>query len=127
MDVKLTLLGRARVRTAAGRIRQKDEGPQHLLLLNPLVVEIFSNIVVTIRVQFCLQWTMAQPAFWSTTNSFFPIGRKTPVSLTESLPPERDARVLLLGCGDPGNILFTLHADNVDTEIGESHVCHTRS
>ncbi|EXJ58995.1 hypothetical protein A1O7_06426 [Cladophialophora yegresii CBS 114405] len=39
--------------------------------------------------------------------SFFPIGNTPPVDLRESLPPGQDAAILLPGCGDVRNVLFT--------------------
>jgi len=54
---------------------------------------------------------MAQPIFWSKQPFFYPIGNTTPVSLTQALSPEEDGLLLLLGCGDIRNILYTVHAD----------------
>jgi Domain of unknown function (DUF4470) len=45
----------------------------------------------------------AAPMQW-----FFPIGNTSAVSLTQDLPPGKKANCLLLGNGDPRNILFTL-------------------
>jgi Domain of unknown function (DUF4470) len=39
---------------------------------------------------------------------FCPIRIKSAISLTQDLPPEKDANILLLGDGDLGNVLFTL-------------------
>ncbi|KAG9084838.1 hypothetical protein FRC06_003876 [Ceratobasidium sp. 370] len=44
---------------------------------------------------------------------FYPIGNTAAISLTQDLSPEQPADILLLGCGDPRNILFTLYADVV--------------
>ncbi|KAF2124344.1 hypothetical protein P153DRAFT_400973 [Dothidotthia symphoricarpi CBS 119687] len=40
---------------------------------------------------------------------FYPAGNTPAVCLTQSLPPEQDAALLLLGCGDIRNILFTVY------------------
>ena len=40
-----------------------------------------------------------------------PIGRTPAVCLTQGLPPEEKANILLLGCGDLRNILFTAYCD----------------
>ncbi|KAF1937809.1 hypothetical protein EJ02DRAFT_505767 [Clathrospora elynae] len=40
---------------------------------------------------------------------FYPVGNTPAVCLTQSLPPELDADLLLLGCGDFRNILFTVY------------------
>lgn len=38
------------------------------------------------------------------------IGNTAPVNLTQALPPDQDAAVLLLGCGDARNIIFSVYA-----------------
>nr|XP_018905174.1 PREDICTED: uncharacterized protein LOC109035832 isoform X3 [Bemisia tabaci] len=43
---------------------------------------------------------------------YYPLGNTPPVSLAQDLPPEQDADILLLGCGDARNILFTCFVDN---------------
>ena len=45
------------------------------------------------------------------TNYFYPIGNTPAVSLTQDLPYRQAAHILLLGCGDARNILYTIHAD----------------
>ncbi|KAK0243383.1 hypothetical protein EDD85DRAFT_325699 [Armillaria nabsnona] len=53
---------------------------------------------------------MSHPATWP--NAFFyPIGNTPPVCLTQDLPPNIPADILLLGCGDPRSILYTCFAD----------------
>ena len=42
---------------------------------------------------------------------FYPIGNTPAVCLTQCLPLEKQANILLLGCGDVRNILFTAHSD----------------
>ncbi|KAF2265489.1 hypothetical protein CC78DRAFT_579231 [Lojkania enalia] len=41
---------------------------------------------------------------------FYPAGNTPAVCLTQSLPPDQDAALLLLGCGDIRNLLFTAYA-----------------
>ncbi|KAJ7281908.1 hypothetical protein C8J57DRAFT_1056186 [Mycena rebaudengoi] len=53
---------------------------------------------------------MSHPVLWP-RSFFYPIGNTPPVCLTQSIPPEKPANVLLIGCGDPRNILYTLCAD----------------
>ncbi|KAL0950293.1 hypothetical protein HGRIS_010272 [Hohenbuehelia grisea] len=55
---------------------------------------------------------MSHPVYFPGKSYFYPIGNTAPVSLTQHLPPEEPATVLLLGCGDPRNILFTVHTDH---------------
>ena len=40
---------------------------------------------------------------------FYPVGNTPPVFLTETLAPEEAAKILLLGCGDPRSILYTIY------------------
>ncbi|KAH8655522.1 hypothetical protein BX600DRAFT_469774 [Xylariales sp. PMI_506] len=44
-------------------------------------------------------------------NFFYPLGNTPAVTLTQSLPFEKSAKVLLLGCGDLRHVLFTIHVD----------------
>ncbi|KAJ6624931.1 hypothetical protein B0H10DRAFT_1783805 [Mycena sp. CBHHK59/15] len=53
---------------------------------------------------------MSHPVLWP-KSFFYPIGNSSAVCLTQNLLPEKSANVLLLGCGDPRNILYTLHVD----------------
>jgi len=46
----------------------------------------------------------------------YPIGNTSAVVLTETLAPEEPASLLLLGCGDPRNILFTVHNQADDSK-----------
>ena len=43
----------------------------------------------------------------STTTFFYPLGNTPAACLTQDLPPDQDADILLLGCGDARNILLT--------------------
>ncbi|KAG8782474.1 hypothetical protein FRC12_020788 [Ceratobasidium sp. 428] len=60
---------------------------------------------------------MAHTLLWPTKTPFSPIGTLPAVSLTQDLSPEQPADILLLGCGDPRNILYTLFSDAV-TPVG---------
>ncbi|KAF5364067.1 hypothetical protein D9756_000165 [Leucocoprinus leucothites] len=55
---------------------------------------------------------MSHPTFWPRKTFFYPIGNTPPICLTDHLPPEDDATILLLGCGDPRSILYTVAADH---------------
>ncbi|RDB20212.1 hypothetical protein Hypma_013001 [Hypsizygus marmoreus] len=55
---------------------------------------------------------MAHPVFWPKKKFFYPIGNTPPVSFTQDLALEIPADVLLLGCGDPRSILYTVYADH---------------
>ena len=48
----------------------------------------------------------------NTFNYLYPIGNTPAVCLTQDFPPEADADILLLGCGDVRNVLFTAYAQN---------------
>ncbi|KAH6869719.1 hypothetical protein BKA70DRAFT_1171851 [Coprinopsis sp. MPI-PUGE-AT-0042] len=54
---------------------------------------------------------MSKLLFWPSKYHFYPIGNTSAVSLTGDLPPEEPARLLLLGCGDPRNVLFTIFGE----------------
>ena len=52
---------------------------------------------------------MAHTLLYPAKNFFYPIGNTSAVVLTDTLAPEEPAVLLLLGCGDPRNILFTVY------------------
>ena len=54
---------------------------------------------------------------------FSPLGRVPAISLTQDLPCDLDADVLLLGCGNARNILFTIFSaeDNGAYSIYDSN------
>ncbi|KAJ7764730.1 hypothetical protein B0H16DRAFT_427415 [Mycena metata] len=54
---------------------------------------------------------MALPLYWPGRYFFYPIGNTSAVSLTRDLAPETDGKILLLGCGDPRNILYTIFSE----------------
>ena len=54
---------------------------------------------------------MSHMLYWPGQTFFYPLGNTSAVCLTENLPPEHNADVLLLGCGDPRHILYTVYAD----------------
>ena len=59
---------------------------------------------------------MANTVLFPAKNFFYPIGNTSAVVLTDTLPPEEPANLLLLGCGDPRNILFTVYNQADDSE-----------
>jgi len=52
---------------------------------------------------------MAHTVLYPAKNRFHPIGNTSAVVLTDTLAPEEPADLLLLGCSDPCNILFTIY------------------
>ncbi|KEP49196.1 MYND finger protein [Rhizoctonia solani 123E] len=54
---------------------------------------------------------MSHPLYWLAKQFFYPIGNTAATSLTHDISSEQSADILLLGCGDPRNILFTLYSD----------------
>lgn len=54
---------------------------------------------------------MLRPVYLDILTFFYPIGNTPAVSLTRDLSPEENGDVLLLGCGDVRNILFTLYTE----------------
>ncbi|KAF8448653.1 hypothetical protein L210DRAFT_3470651 [Boletus edulis BED1] len=60
---------------------------------------------------------MSHPLFFPGITYFYPIGSTSAVRLTEHLPPEQQANVLLLACGDPRHILYTVHTNDTNSDI----------
>lgn len=54
---------------------------------------------------------MAHHVLLPRKNFFYAIGNTAPVCFTQDLVPEQGADILLLGCGDPRSILYTIYAD----------------
>jgi hypothetical protein len=73
----------------------------------------FARLTLLIITQTCAQslFNMSHPLYWPSQQFFYPIGNTPAISLTQDLSPEQSADILLLGCGDPRNILFTLYSD----------------
>ncbi|KAF3903037.1 hypothetical protein AA313_de0204304 [Arthrobotrys entomopaga] len=55
---------------------------------------------------------MLHPSVFDGHGFFYPIGNTPALNLAAHLPPEIDADVLLLGCGDLRHILFTLFTES---------------
>ena len=55
---------------------------------------------------------MLHPTFVNIVSFFYPLGNTPAVCLTQDLSREQKADVLLLGCGDVRNILFTSYSNN---------------
>lgn len=54
---------------------------------------------------------MANPCIVDIVTFFYPIGNTPAVCLTQDVPYQEDADILLLGCGDVRNVLFTTYSD----------------
>ncbi|KIW10340.1 hypothetical protein PV08_11302 [Exophiala spinifera] len=54
---------------------------------------------------------MLTPQVANVLTFFYPLGNTPAVSLTQALPPEKQADILLLGSGDIRHILFTVHTE----------------
>ncbi|KAF8205708.1 hypothetical protein K438DRAFT_1579184 [Mycena galopus ATCC 62051] len=57
---------------------------------------------------------MSHPLLWIWPGKryFYPIGNTSAVSLARDVAPDQDISLLLLGCGDPRNVLFTLFSEH---------------
>ncbi|KAF7363828.1 MYND-type domain-containing protein [Mycena sanguinolenta] len=55
---------------------------------------------------------MAHPLYWPGKRFFYPIGNTSAVSFARDVSPNQDLSLLLLGCGDPRNVLFTLFSEH---------------
>lgn len=64
---------------------------------------------------------MSHLLFWPTVTSFYPVGNTSAVCLTENLSPESKADILLLACGDPRHILYTIYTNETSSS---SRTCH---
>lgn len=53
---------------------------------------------------------MATPTHLLTASFFYAAGNTPAVNLISPVPPDQDADVLLLGCGDLRNVLFSVYA-----------------
>jgi hypothetical protein len=60
---------------------------------------------------------MLTPAIVNIVSFFYPIGNTPAVCLTQDLPQDKKADILLLGCGDVRNILFTTYCNS---NLGQS-------
>ncbi|KAG9098372.1 hypothetical protein FS749_003955 [Ceratobasidium sp. UAMH 11750] len=54
---------------------------------------------------------MSYPLTWASWAKFYPMGMNPATSLTQDLSPEQSADILMLGCGDPRHILYTISTD----------------
>ncbi|PCH44295.1 hypothetical protein WOLCODRAFT_138924 [Wolfiporia cocos MD-104 SS10] len=54
---------------------------------------------------------MAHPLVFPGKYFFYPIGNTSAVCMTRDIAPEEPANVLLLGCGDPRNVLYTIFCE----------------
>ncbi|OQV09597.1 hypothetical protein CLAIMM_13704 [Cladophialophora immunda] len=54
---------------------------------------------------------MSTPVVVDIVTYFYPIGNTPAVHLTRGLPYKQPANILLLGCGDVRNVLFTVYSD----------------
>ncbi|KAJ7588498.1 hypothetical protein C8J56DRAFT_1164384 [Mycena floridula] len=52
---------------------------------------------------------MAQFLTWPGKYFYYPIGNTAAICLTRDIAPEDSAKILLLGCGDPRNVLNTIY------------------
>jgi hypothetical protein len=70
---------------------------------------------------------MFHPVYFQKGPTFTPIGDNTANCLTQNLPPEEPAIILLLESGDPRSILFTVYSSGVDTTAGMPHSHFTQT
>jgi len=55
---------------------------------------------------------MLYPQYAGSAPDSHPLGPTPAVCLTQDVPPEGEMRILILGCGDVRNVLFTVYTDN---------------
>ncbi|KAJ7575991.1 hypothetical protein C8J56DRAFT_837778 [Mycena floridula] len=66
---------------------------------------------------------MSHPLVWPGKYFFYPIGNTAAVCLTRDIAPEEDAKLLLLGCGDPRNVLYTIYSEPENSERKLDFTC----
>ncbi|KZV65492.1 hypothetical protein PENSPDRAFT_586778 [Peniophora sp. CONT] len=54
---------------------------------------------------------MAHSLHWPSRYYYYPIGNTSAVHLTRDIAPDASANLLLLGCGDPRNVLYTVYCE----------------
>ncbi|KAF7310443.1 MYND-type domain-containing protein [Mycena chlorophos] len=54
---------------------------------------------------------MVLPVYFQENYFFYPLGNVSAVSLLRDVPPEGPVTLLLAGCGDPRNILYSLYSE----------------
>ena len=57
---------------------------------------------------------MAASLQFPTVYDFYLIGNTAAASLTRDLPPEVPANILLLPCGDPRNVIYTVFCEKTN-------------
>ncbi|QDS76084.1 hypothetical protein FKW77_006109 [Venturia effusa] len=66
---------------------------------------------------------MAHPAIPDRVSFFYPIGNTPAVCLTRDIPRELPAKILLLGCGDVRNVLYTCYVDRDASRLMDITCC----
>ncbi|KAG1759374.1 hypothetical protein EDD22DRAFT_906304 [Suillus occidentalis] len=60
---------------------------------------------------------MTHPVIWRGQTFFYPIGNTPAVCLTQDLCPTEKADILLLGCGDPRHIFYTVYTNSTGSQV----------
>ncbi|KAF7306266.1 MYND-type domain-containing protein [Mycena indigotica] len=66
---------------------------------------------------------MANPLVFQKTHYFYAIGNTVAVSLLRDVPPEQPVKLLLLGCGDPRNVLYSIYCEEEGFSRGLDFTC----
>ncbi|KIK53304.1 hypothetical protein GYMLUDRAFT_207526 [Collybiopsis luxurians FD-317 M1] len=66
---------------------------------------------------------MSQPLYWLGKYFFYAIGNTPTISLTRDLSPRTPGNILLLGCGDPRNVLFTVFNEEPSSDRSLDITC----
>ncbi|KAJ7767178.1 hypothetical protein B0H16DRAFT_1366495 [Mycena metata] len=66
---------------------------------------------------------MAHPLVFQGKYFFYPIGNTSAVSLLRDIAPEEPANLLLLGCGDPRNVLYSIFLEHSHSERPLDFTC----
>ncbi|KAF7310353.1 MYND-type domain-containing protein [Mycena chlorophos] len=66
---------------------------------------------------------MAQPLYYPSVHHFYPTGNTPASSLLRDLAPEESANILLLGCGDPRHILYSIFCEGPSLKRALDFTC----
>jgi hypothetical protein len=86
-------------------------GHRHAAHASNLITPTYLTFVFAAGLTSSVIMAMNHPTYVSPMQWFYPFGNTAAVSLSQDIPPGKPMNALLLGNGDPRNILFTLFND----------------
>ena len=103
-----------------GRLLKRYKNVVHAITEDPSIILLFPRFIrfFSCRYPSFFLNKMLRPVIWPKKTFFYPIGNTAPSCFTRDLAPEMDADILLLGCGDPRSILYTIHSEHCPCKSG---------